>query len=68
MEYVYLVHKVRGGKPTAIKAAVYNKNPMLFGGEGWRQATMEEIKKYNFVEPEPPKKKATKKKKEVKED
>ena len=67
MSVVYLVHKARGGKPKEISKKVYDKNPMIFGQDDWRQATMEEIKKYNHVEPVAEKKappKATPKKKE----
>lgn len=69
-DVVFLVHRIRGGKPIEVNAEVYNAQPLTFSKDGWRKATLEEIKKagHELEEIKTPPKKTRKKKTSPKED
>ena len=68
MAIKYIIHKQRGGKPMIVSRKVFDVSAGSFHKDGWREATMAEIKKFYEVEEIKPKKKPTKPKKEEKED
>ena len=68
-EIIYIIHKERLGKPKPMTKAKFQKSAAAIHKDGWRAATMTEIKKFYDLEEIKPKveKKKVPKKEESKD-